>query len=105
LILLDEHKQEIVTLDALPYTLQTPIFGRKHIRSSVKIADRFSKARYLIVHTQDDRLNMAISTEDGKNLFQSKGFNTMLFAPIAKPRYRIEFTNKGWIRVLAFISK
>lgn len=102
LTFLDENKKLIRTFDALPYTLQTPFYGRNHIRSSVRVIGELVKAKYVVVHTQDDKLNQALATSDGKTTLQSGGFTTMIYAPTSAPRYRINFGENGRLKVLAF---
>lgn len=102
LTFLDANKQLVQTFDALPYTLQTPFYGRNHIRASVKIAGEIASAKYVVIHTQDDKLDQAIATGDGKTVLKSEGFSTMVYAPVTKPRYRINFGRDGRVRVRAF---
>lgn len=105
LTFLDQDKQKIQTFDALPYTLQTPFYGRNHILASVRVSENLSAARYVVIHTHDDKLDQAIATSDGKSLLRSGGFNTMIFAPVTEARYRIDFGSYGRIRLLAFMPK
>ncbi len=105
LTFLDGDKKHIRTFDALPYTLQTPFYGRNHIRASVRISGDLANARYVLVHTQDDKLDQAIATSDGESILRAGGFDTMLYAPITEARYRINFTRKGWVRVLAYAGE
>ncbi len=102
LTFLDANKQKIKTFDTLPYTLQTPFYGRNHIRSSIRVGAKLAAARYVVVHTQDDKLEQSIATGDGKTVLQSKGFGSMIYAPITAPRFRINFAAKGWVRILAY---
>ncbi|MEE9446809.1 MAG: MalM family protein [Arenicellales bacterium] len=105
LTFLDAKKQAINTYDALPYTMQTPFYARKHIRASIKISGALADARYVVIHTTDKKLDQAIASGDGKSILQSGGFNTMVFAPITKPRYRTNFGREGWVRVLAYLPQ
>ena len=104
LTFLDADKKHIRTFDALPYTLQTPFYGRNHIRASVRISGDLADARYVLVHTQDDKLDHALATSDGESILRAGGFDTMLYAPITEARYRINFARKGWVRVLAYTA-
>ena len=105
LTFLDANKKKIRTFDSLPYTLQTPIYSRNHIRASVRISGELTKAKYVIVHTQDDKLNHALAISDGESLVRAGGFNTMVYAPLSDARYRINFAKIGWVRVRAFVAK
>ena len=105
LTFLDAKKEIVQTFDTLPYTLQTPFYGRNHIRASVKLAGKIASAKYVVIHTHDDKLDQAIATGDGKSVLKSGGFNTMVYAPLTKSRYRIDFGRDGRIRVLAFAPK
>jgi hypothetical protein len=71
----------------------------------VRVSGELSKAKYVIVHTQDDKLDQALATSDGESLLRAGGFSTMLYAPLTDARYRINFAKNGWVRVLAFVGE
>jgi len=99
--LLDENKNWIPSFDALPYVTQKPVTAKNYITVSLQISDEIAAARYLVIHTQEDKLNMAIGYYDGETLMQSNSFNTMMTAPLSSPRYRYEFISEGWVRITA----
>jgi hypothetical protein len=83
---------------------QTPLGKTDYMTVSLQISDELADARYLIIHTQDDKLDKAIGYYDGQDLMQSNSFSTMMTAPIDKPRFRYEFTTYGLIRLLAYTT-
>ena len=97
----DADKRWIRTFDSLPYVTQKPYDGRNYITVSIQISDELAAARYLVVHTQQDKFNKAIGRDDGQVLMQSKDFNTMLVPLHTEPRYRYEFAPAGWVRLKA----
>ena len=101
LTFLDSNKSPIETFDALPYVTQKKAGREDYILALVQISDQLEAARYVVVHTQDDKLDKAIGRDGGKDLMQSNSYDTMMFAPSTEPLYRYEFAPSGWIRVMA----
>ncbi len=101
LTFLDADKEWIKTFDALPYVTQKPLGKTNYITVSLQISDQLAAARYVVIHTQEDKFNKAIGHYDGEVLMQSNSFNTMMTAPIEKPRYRYELVSQGWVRLKA----
>ena len=101
LTFLDADRKWLRTYDALPYVTQKPYDGRNYITVSIQISDELGAARYLVVHTQAEKLDLAIGRDRGKDLMQSRNFQTMMTAPITEPRYRYEFAPQGWVRIEA----
>ena len=99
---LDADKKWIKTFDALPYVTQKPLGKTNYITVSLQVSDELAAARYVVIHTQEDKLNMAIGYYDGEVLMKSRNFNTMMTAPVDDPRYRYEFSPQGWVRLKAF---
>jgi hypothetical protein len=102
LTFLDANKKWIKTFDKLPYVTQKPYSGRNYILVYLQMSDELVAARYLVIHTQEDKFNMAIGSHDGQTLLQSSGYEQMMFAPSTKPRYRYNFVPEGWVRIKAF---
>ena len=103
LTFLDENKENVLTVDSLPYVLQEPAAERNYMEASIQISDQLSGARYLVVHTQNDKLDMSIARGDGQTILRSSGYQTMMYAPSTKPRYRVNFSREGWLRIKAFV--
>ena len=101
LTFLDGNMAPIRTFDSLPYVMQKETGRANYIVSLVQISDELAAARYVVIHTQDDKLDKAIGRDQGKDLMQSKNFDTMMFAPITAPLYRYEFAPDGWLRLKA----
>ncbi len=101
---LDENKEWLKTFDALPYVVQKPFGSVNYMTVSLQISDELASARYIVVHTQDDKLNKAIGYFEGEALLQSSGFSTMMTAPVEIPRYRYEFVPLGWVRLKASLT-
>ncbi len=101
LTFLDANKEWIKTFDTLPYVTQKPLGKTNYITVSLLISDELATARYVVIHTQEDKLNKAIGYFDGEVLMQSNSFNTMMTSPVEKPRYRYEFVSQGWVRLKA----
>jgi hypothetical protein len=102
LTFLDANKQWIKTFDSLPYVTQTPFGKTNYMTVSLQISDELADARYVIIHTQDNKLDKAIGYYDGQDLMKSNSFSTMMIAPVDKPRWRYEFTTHGQIRLTAY---
>lgn len=100
---LDENKQHLMTLDNLPYVLKEPSTATNYMQASVQISDQLAAARYMVVHTQDNKLNQAIGRGDGQSILQTGGYETMMFSPQTKPRYRVNFSDTGRVELKAFI--
>ncbi len=98
---LDEKKEWLKTFDALPYVVQKPFGSANYMTVSLQISDELAAAHYIVIHTQDDKLNKAIGYFEGEAILQSSGFSTMMTAPVEKPRYRYEFAPLGWVRLKA----
>ena len=103
LTFLDANKENMLTIDSLPYVLQEPVSERNYMEASIQVSDELANARYLVVHTQTDKLEMAIARGDGQSLLRTGGYQTMMYAPSTKPRYRINFSPAGWVRLKAYI--
>lgn len=103
LTFLDTNKKNLLTVDSLPYVLQEPVADRNYMVASIQISDELAPARYVVVHTQNDKLHMSIARGDGQSILRSSGYQTMLFAPTTKPRYRVNFSPDGWVRLKASI--
>lgn len=103
LTFLDTNKNNILTVDSLPYVLQGPETERDYMEASVQVSDSLANARYLVIHTQNDKLEMSISRGDGQSILRSSGYQTMMYAPSTKPRYRVNFSRDGWVRMKAYI--
>ena len=103
LTFLDANKESMITVDSLPYVLQEPVTERNYMEASIQISDELANARYLVIHTQTDKLEMSIARGDGQSLLRSSGYQTMMFAPSTKPRYRVNFSLDGWVRLKAYI--
>jgi hypothetical protein len=101
LTFLDTQKQVLMTLDNLPYVLKEPATAKNYMQASVQISDQLANARYMVVHTQDDKLNQAIAKGDGQSILRTGGYQTMLFAPQTKPRYRVNFSATGQVKITA----
>lgn len=101
LTFLDSNKSPIRTFDALPYVTQKKAGREDYILALVQVSDQLEAARYVVIHTQDDKLHKAIGRDGGKDLMQSNSYTTMMFAPSTEPLYRYEFASSGWIRVMA----
>lgn len=104
LTFLDANKQWIKTFDSLPYVTQTPFGKTNYITVSLQISGELVDARYVIIHTQDDKLDKAIGYYDGQDLMKSNNFSTMMTAPVDKPRWRYEFTTHGQVRLTAYTT-
>ena len=102
LTFLDENKQFLLTLDDLPYVLKEPVTAKNYMQASVQISDQLAPARYLVVHTQDSKLDQAIAKGNGQSILQTGGYQTMMYAPQTKPRYRVNFSATGRVKVKAF---
>jgi len=102
LTFLDAGKQFLMTLDDLPYVLKEPVTARNYMQASVQISDQLAGARYMVVHTQDEKLDQAIAKGDGRSILQTGGYQTMMFAPQTKPRYRVNFSATGQVKIKAF---
>jgi len=105
LTFLDANKENLRTVDSLPYVLQEPATERNYMRASIQISDELANARYLVVHTHRDKLDMSIARGDGESILRSDGYKTMMYAPSTKPRYRVNFSQDGWVRLKAFIPE
>jgi len=105
LTFLDANKEWIKTFDALPYVVQKPYGKVNYMTVTLQMSDRPVAARYLVIHTQDDRLDKAIGVYEGEQLLQSSGFNTMMTSPVDKPRWRYEFADHGWVRLTASVER
>ena len=103
LTFLDANKENILTVDSLPYVLQEPAAERNYMEASIQISDELAGARYMVVHSQNDKLEMSIARGDGQSILRSSGYQTMMYAPSIKPRYRVNFSLDGWVRVKAYI--
>jgi hypothetical protein len=101
---LNENKEWLKTFDALPYVVQKRYGNANYMTVSLQISDELAAAHYIVIHTQDDKLNKAIGYHDGEALLQSSGFNTMMIAPVEEPRYRYEFVPLGWVRLKASLT-
>ncbi len=101
LTFLDANKAWIKTFDALPYVIQKPFTGVDFMTVSLQVSDHLAGARYLIIHTEDDKLDKAIGVYEGEQLYKSSGFQTMMTSPGSKPRLRYEFAPQGWVRLVA----
>lgn len=101
LTFLDADKQWLKTLDALPYVTQKPFGKTNYMTVSLQVSDELVAARYLVIHTQDDKLDKAIGYYEGEQLMQSNTFTSMMSTAIDKPRFRYEFTSWGWVRLKA----
>lgn len=101
LTFLDANKEWLKTFDALPYVVQKPYGKVNYMTVTLQMSDELATARYLVIHTQDDRLNKAIGVYEGEQLLLSSGFNTMMTSPVDKPRLRYEFAAHGWVRLTA----
>ena len=101
---LDENREWLNTFDALPYVVQKPFDSANYMTVSLQISDELAAASYIVIHTQDDKLNKAIGYFEGEALFQSSGFSTMMTSPVEKPRYRYEFSPLGWVRLKASMA-
>jgi hypothetical protein len=104
LTFLDANKQWIKTFDSLPYVTQTPFGKTNYMTVSLQISDELADARYVIIHTQDNKLDKAIGYYDGQDLMKSNSFSTMMTSPVDKPRWRYEFTTHGQIRLTAYTT-
>ncbi len=102
LTFLDENKQHILSVESLPYVLQEPATERNYMQASIQISDELASARYMVVHTQPEKLQMSIARGDGRSILRSSGYQTMMYAPSTKPRYRVNFSDSGWVRIKAF---
>jgi len=102
LTFLDTNKQFLMTLDNLPYVLKEPYTKKNYMQASVQVSDQLAEARYMVIHTQDDKLNLAIAKGDGQSILHTGGYQTMMFAPQTKPRYRVNFSATGEVKIKAF---
>ena len=102
LTFLDADKKWIKTFDTLPYVTQKPVGAQNFIVVSIQISDELAAARYVVIHTQEDKYDKAIGREDGEILMLSRGYDSMMFAPYTKPRYRYDLAPQGWVRIKAF---
>lgn len=103
LTFLDANKKWIKTFDALPYVTRKPYTGRNYILVYIQISDELAAARYVVIHTQEDKYSKAIGSDKGKEILKSSGYKTMMFAPFTEPRYRYNFVPEGWVRIKAFV--
>lgn len=103
LTFLDVNKGNMLTVDYLPYVLQEPAADRNYMEASIQISDELANARYVVIHTQHDKLDLSIARGDGESILRSRGYQTMMYAPSTKPRYRINFSRDGWVKLKAFI--
>ncbi len=100
LTFLDADKKVIKTIDPSEASLQSPLFARAHMRIAVRLTGDIRDARYVLLHTTQEKLNYAISKTQESMFLQTGGFDTMIFAPIKDPRYRINFGAEGWVKIL-----
>lgn len=100
LTFLDADKQVIESVEANTVNLQLPLLSKGYMRLLVRLNGKLNEARYLLIHTTEEKLNHAVSKIEGSTLLQTKGFDTMIFAPVGKPRYRINFGLEGWVNVI-----
>ena len=103
LTFLDVNKENILSVDSLPYVLQEPVTERNYMEASIQVSDDLAGARYMVIHTQSDKLEMSIARGDGQSILRSSGYQTMMYAPSTKPRYRVNFSRDGWVRLQATI--
>ncbi len=100
LTFLDENKQVIETIEDTERSLQSPLFARDHMRIAVRLNGNLANARYVLLHTTEDKLNYSLSKTETNELLQTQGFDTMIFAPVKDARFRINFGAEGWVKVL-----
>ncbi|MFT5606906.1 MAG: hypothetical protein ACI9PZ_000705 [Parvicella sp.] len=99
LTFLDGNKKVIKTVDSETVSFQSPTFSKAFMRVVVRLTGDIRDARYVLIHTTEEKLDYAISKTDENLLLQTSGFDTMIFAPIKSPKYRVNFGSEGWMRV------
>ena len=101
LTFLDENKNAIASFTDLPLRFDARVFRRSHMAVVMKIGDELAAARYALIHTDIAKQDYAVSTKNPERLLKSSGFDSMIYAPVSDPRYRIDFGPEGWIKLEA----
>ena len=100
LTFLDANKKPIRTFNELPGRFRTHLSKKPQYRTAITIDQSLANARYLLVHTDASQLNYAISTKNPETRLQASGFESMLYAPTSKARYRVNFSAEGWVDLI-----
>jgi hypothetical protein len=100
--LLDQDHNTIATLDDLPFIYDNPFGGWRSLTVVVTLDSRFDNARYALIHTTDEKLKQALSTQKPVRIIKQSGFDTILYAQPTLSRKRIQFSATGVVNITAF---
>lgn len=97
LTFLDSTKRPIRTVNELVTRYRANTVKSSVLNSAITVGNDLSHARYLVVHTNPENQGYSMSLKDSDGRLKSGNFNTMVYAPVTKARYRVDFGQEGWI--------
>ena len=102
--LLDESYNTIGSLQDFPYEFDRPLFGPNRLKFVALLNGDYSKARYVLIHTSEERLSQGISSHDPYSVIRYDRFKSMIYSNPAQSHRQIQFSETGKINVLAYSS-
>jgi len=72
------------------------------MRFVVALTNDYRDTRYVLIHTSDEKLNQALSTQKPVSVIQQSAFDTMIYVQPTLSKKRINFTETGVLNVLAY---
>ncbi|MEM7195762.1 MAG: MalM family protein [Pseudomonadota bacterium] len=100
--LLNEQFTPIAALHDLPFSYERPIFRPNRLRVVATLDGRLSDAKYVLIHTTDERRSQGMSSQFPHSVIKLKRFDTMIYTNPATPHGQIRFSDLGKINVLAY---
>ena len=100
--LLDGEFNAISTLDEMAFEYTSTLGGWRKLRFVVALTNEFSDTRYVLIHTSDEKLRQALSTQKPISVIQQSDFDTMIYVQPTLSKKRINFTETGTVNVLAY---